>query len=51
VERARGTFYRRFNLPDVTDGEKIHAKMQNGVLEVTLPKKEAANRQVEIKIE
>ena len=40
VERSRGTFYRRFNLPDSADAEKINAKSQNGVLEITIPKQE-----------
>ncbi|ROR34566.1 Hsp20/alpha crystallin family protein [Inmirania thermothiophila] len=40
VERARGTFYRRFSLPDTADAEKIAASMKNGVLEVVIPKKE-----------
>lgn len=42
VERIRGSFYRRFTLPDTADGSKIEAKMQKGVLEIIIPKKEAA---------
>ena len=38
VERSRGTFLRRFTLPDTTDAEKISAKSKNGVLEVIIPK-------------
>jgi|SRR5579885_711970 HSP20 family protein len=42
IERTRGNFYRRFTLPDTADGSKIEAKLQKGVLEVCIPKKEAA---------
>ena len=40
IERVSGSFYRRFSLPDVADGERISAKSNNGVLEVTIPKQE-----------
>lgn len=40
VERVRGTFYRRFSLPDSADAEHIEAKGKNGVLEIVLPKHE-----------
>ena len=42
VERAYGTFHRSFSLPSSVDGERVTARMQNGVLEVTLPKREQA---------
>jgi HSP20 family protein len=42
VERARGTFLRRFSLPDVADADKVAAKCKDGVLEVIVPKREAA---------
>ena len=38
IERARGSFLRRFTLPDTADSEKITAKCNNGVLEVSIPK-------------
>ena len=38
VERVRGSFYRRFSLPDSADAENIEAKGKDGVLEITLPK-------------
>lgn len=38
TERARGTFYRRFGLPDSADPERVSARGKNGVLEVTIPK-------------
>lgn len=41
VERAYGSFYRRFSLPDSANGEAISAKCKNGVLEITIPKREA----------
>jgi len=40
VERVRGSFFRRFSLPDTVDAEKISAKAKNGVLEVVVPKHE-----------
>jgi len=40
VERVRGTFFRRFTLPDTADAEKIKAKSNNGVLEIDIPKQE-----------
>ena len=42
VERSRGTFYRRFSLPDTADVENISAKGNHGVLEVSIPKQEKA---------
>ena len=38
VERVRGSFYRRFSLPDTADAEAISAKSKNGVLEIVIPK-------------
>ena len=42
VERVRGTFLRRFTLPEVVDVEKITARSKDGVLEVIVPKGAAA---------
>ena len=42
VERVRGTFLRRFSLPDAVDAEGISAKSHNGVLEVIVPKSQQA---------
>ncbi|MBK8182015.1 MAG: Hsp20/alpha crystallin family protein [Candidatus Competibacteraceae bacterium] len=42
IERVRGTFLRRFSLPDVADADKVSAKCKDGVLEVVVPKREAA---------
>ncbi|MEQ1637964.1 MAG: Hsp20/alpha crystallin family protein [Methylococcales bacterium] len=41
VERTYGSFYRRFSLPDTANGDAINAKCKNGVLEITIPKREA----------
>jgi len=40
IERSRGSFYRRFSLPDSADADKISAKSNHGVLEITIPKQE-----------
>lgn len=49
VERMRGTFFRRFSLPDTADAENISARSQNGVLEVRIPKQAKVQpRRIEI---
>jgi len=49
IERSYGRFVRSFAVPQTFDTEKIGAAFKNGVLSVTLPKKEAAKpRQVKI---
>lgn len=40
IERPRGTFYRRFSMPDSADASKVTARSRNGVLEITIPKHE-----------
>ncbi len=42
IERSYGSFVRAFSLPDTVDGEKVKADYKNGVLTVTLGKKEVA---------
>src|SRR5947209_725156 len=42
IERSYGSFVRAFSLPDTVDGERVKADYKNGVLTVTLPKKEVA---------
>jgi HSP20 family protein len=42
VERGYGSFVRAFSLPETVDPEKVKADYKNGVLTVTLPKKEVA---------
>ena len=50
VERQRGSFYRRFSLPDTANADKISAKSKHGVLEITIPKQEKAQaRKIEVK--
>ncbi len=41
VERTSGSFYRRFSLPDTADAEAISAQSKHGVLEISIPKREA----------
>ena len=41
-EFAYHSFQRSFNLPDTADGEKINASYKNGILNVSIPKKEEA---------
>jgi HSP20 family protein len=49
VERAFGSFYRRFSLPDTADAEAISASSNQGVLEVSIPKKQALQpRRIEV---
>ena len=42
IERGYGSFVRFFTLPDTVDTENVKAGFQNGVLTITLPKKEVA---------
>lgn len=41
-ERPAGVFYRRFVLPDTADAEGISAHGKNGVLQVSIPKRQQA---------
>ena len=41
-ERSYGSFVRYFTVPETVDTENVKADFQNGVLTVTLPKKEVA---------
>ncbi|MFV9988919.1 MAG: Hsp20/alpha crystallin family protein [Coxiella endosymbiont of Dermacentor nuttalli] len=50
VERSKGTFMRRFSLPESVNPEKIKAKSKHGVLEITIPKVERPGSQ-KIRIE
>ena len=38
VERVRGSFFRRFSLPDSANAEAISATSKDGVLEIVIPK-------------
>jgi HSP20 family protein len=42
VERSYGSFVRAFSLPETVDGEKVKADYKNGVLTITIAKKEVA---------
>lgn len=46
VERAHGSFMRRFRLPENTNVEEIKAQVQDGVLTVTIPKLQKPKPQV-----
>jgi HSP20 family protein len=50
VERSYGSFYRSFTLPSNVDAEAISAEYKDGVLQVTVPKKEEVKpKKVDIK--
>ena len=42
VERSYGTFTRSFSLPNSIDADKVAANFKDGVLTLTMPKKEEA---------
>jgi len=46
MESSFGSFTRSFTLPDNIDAENIHAENKDGVLEITLPKKEQKKESV-----
>ena len=49
IERSYGSFMRSFAVPNSVDTEKVSADYKDGVLTVSLPKKEAAKaRQVKV---
>lgn len=51
VERAYGSFMRRFSLPEDADGSKVSAEYKDGILNVHLPKSEKAKpKAIEIKV-
>jgi HSP20 family protein len=51
-EFSKQSFARSFRLSDQIDPENVVAKMEQGVLKVTLPKKEQAKpKKIEIKVE
>ncbi|ARB93619.1 Hsp20/alpha crystallin family protein [Legionella longbeachae] len=52
IERSQGQFYRRFSLPQTADDAKISAKYKQGVLEISIPKKQTAvQKKIDIKVE
>src|SRR5580658_9046474 len=51
IERSYGNFVRSFAVPNSFDTEHIGASFKNGVLTVSLPKKEAAKpRQIKVEV-
>lgn len=51
VERSYGAFQRVFDLPDTVDVEGVKADYKDGVLTVTLPKKEIAKpKQIKVQV-
>jgi HSP20 family protein len=51
IERSYGEFVRSFQVPPTVDTDKVGADYKNGVLTVSLPRKEAAKpRQVKVAI-
>jgi HSP20 family protein len=51
VERAYGEFLRTFTLPAFVDTAKINAEFKDGILLLTLPKREEAKpKQIEVKV-
>jgi HSP20 family protein len=51
MERATGAFSRSFAIPVSIDGDKVTADFKNGLLTITLPKKESARgRTIEVNV-
>jgi len=51
IERSYGNFVRSFAVPNAFDTENVAAAYKNGVLTVTLPKKETAKpRQIKVEV-
>ncbi len=51
IERSYGRFTRSFTLPPTVDPEDVKAEFSNGVLKITLPKREEAKpKQIKIEV-
>jgi HSP20 family protein len=49
IERAYGGFSRSFSIPAIVDDEKIRAEYKDGILKISLPKKEQVKpKQIQI---
>ncbi|KAG6554353.1 hypothetical protein Mapa_004270 [Marchantia paleacea] len=49
VERSYGKFYRQFKLPENAKAQEVGAKMENGVLTVTVPKAEVTKEESKVR--
>ena len=51
IERYSGSFQRSFQLPTSVKGDKVEATFDKGVLKVTIPKvEEAEKKEIEVKV-
>lgn len=51
MERAYGSFARSFTLPEDSDGEKVVAEFKDGILNIHMPKSQAAKpKSIEVKV-
>jgi len=51
IERSYGSFKRLFTLPDTVEADKVTAGYENGVLKITIPKKEVAKpRSIKVEV-
>ena len=51
IERYSGSFQRSFQLPTSVKGDKVEATFDKGVLKITIPKvEEAEKKEIEIKV-
>ena len=52
LERAYGSFTRCFSLPEGADATKVRAEFKDGLLQIHMPKSEAAKpKHIEVKVE
>lgn len=52
VERSYGSFARTFRLPHTVAADKIVAEFKNGILKITMPKREESKpKQIQVKVQ
>jgi HSP20 family protein len=52
IERAYGTFVRSFTLPTTVDAEKAKAEFKNGLLRITIPRREESKpRSIRVEVD